>query len=413
MKSLFDRGGLLAVGLGVLLTSGGQAQTNENETFWNQAYLSVGGGLLDFERDEAVESAGLIAIRLGYELSESWSTEIGLDLLPRLPQSMRTEWDTGQHISRLKEQAGVDETSAIRLGVEALWHIARRSTLDPYLVLGAGGIWYDDTFDQEFEGFGQTGAGCFYHFNENWALRADARAILAGNDTEFNSTYTLGLVFWPASRSVETRADTRPGTTMAPATPLVQDADNDGLTDAEEKQYATDPMRADSDWDALSDGDEIHKHKTDPLKRDTDGGGVYDGHEVIEDKTGPSQPADDLQFFELRLMFDPNDSTIKSEYFSEIGVIGKILRDDPGATARIEGHLDSHSYPSVRRAQTLSERRAQAIQDALVADWKITRNRLTTAGYGATRPKGPSQPEKGTAENERIEIYIRRTTAWR
>jgi outer membrane protein OmpA-like peptidoglycan-associated protein len=70
--------------------------------------------------------------------------------------------------------------------------------------------------------------------------------------------------------------------------PLITDTDGDGLKDGDEvKIYKTDPAKADTDDDGLSDGDEILKYKTDPNKADTDGDGLSDGEEVLKLKTDP------------------------------------------------------------------------------------------------------------------------------
>ena len=58
------------------------------------------------------------------------------------------------------------------------------------------------------------------------------------------------------------------------------DKDLDGLTDAEEKKYGTDPAKADTDGDGVLDKDEIAIYRSNPLKADTDGDGVKDGAEV-------------------------------------------------------------------------------------------------------------------------------------
>ena len=55
------------------------------------------------------------------------------------------------------------------------------------------------------------------------------------------------------------------------------DPDGDGLSNAEEFQHNTDPNNADSDYDGLSDGDEVHVYHTDPLAWDTDWDGMPDG----------------------------------------------------------------------------------------------------------------------------------------
>jgi hypothetical protein len=58
------------------------------------------------------------------------------------------------------------------------------------------------------------------------------------------------------------------------------DSDGDGLTDAEEKTYGTDPKKVDTDNDGLFDREEIKVYHTNPLNPDTDGDGHTDGDEV-------------------------------------------------------------------------------------------------------------------------------------
>lgn len=58
------------------------------------------------------------------------------------------------------------------------------------------------------------------------------------------------------------------------------DNDQDGLSNYEEYILGTDPLRADSDFDGLSDGNEVNVYDTDPLNPDTDGDGLSDGDEI-------------------------------------------------------------------------------------------------------------------------------------
>ncbi|NNM11613.1 MAG: hypothetical protein HKO60_06770, partial [Pseudomonadales bacterium] len=58
------------------------------------------------------------------------------------------------------------------------------------------------------------------------------------------------------------------------------DDDNDGLTDAEEAQYGTDPTLVDSDADSLSDYDEVYSYNTNPNAADSDGDGYSDAEEI-------------------------------------------------------------------------------------------------------------------------------------
>jgi outer membrane protein OmpA-like peptidoglycan-associated protein len=215
----------------------------------------------------------------------------------------------------------------------------------------------------------------------------------------------------------------------------LKDSDADGLTDDEENNtYGTNPFDPDTDHDALGDFDEVRKHKTDPLNpdtdfdglkdgaevnnihtepliRDTDGGGVADGHEVMEDFTNPcaGHGADDLQLFELNILFDYDKDVIKPEFFKDLDIIGKVMQRDPGATARIEGHADKQKNSSKPHNDQLSERRAKACANYLAAKWGIKPSDMKSVGYGFSRPKAKNDPIVGNPVNRRVEVYIRKT----
>ncbi len=58
------------------------------------------------------------------------------------------------------------------------------------------------------------------------------------------------------------------------------DNDQDGLSNYEEYTLGTDPLVADSDYDGLSDGEEINTYGTEPMNSDTDGDSLSDGDEI-------------------------------------------------------------------------------------------------------------------------------------
>lgn len=76
----------------------------------------------------------------------------------------------------------------------------------------------------------------------------------------------------------------RPGATIAPATET--DTDDDGLTDAEEREIGSDPNDLDTDGDVLYDGGEI-VYDTDIFDPDTDSDGLRDGDEVYTIGSNP------------------------------------------------------------------------------------------------------------------------------
>jgi outer membrane protein OmpA-like peptidoglycan-associated protein len=70
--------------------------------------------------------------------------------------------------------------------------------------------------------------------------------------------------------------------------PLRADTDGDGLSDGDEViKYTTSPTRPDSDVDGVSDGEEASKYGTDPLRMDSDGDGLVDGDEILKYNSNP------------------------------------------------------------------------------------------------------------------------------
>lgn len=83
-----------------------------------------------------------------------------------------------------------------------------------------------------------------------------------------------------------TPAPTAPEVTLPTPAPVTSgataavDTDRDGLSDADETSYGTNPASADTDSDGLSDADEVRVYQTNPLAPDSDGDSYTDGGEV-------------------------------------------------------------------------------------------------------------------------------------
>lgn len=71
-----------------------------------------------------------------------------------------------------------------------------------------------------------------------------------------------------------------PPVTEVPVVVAPVDSDGDSLTDLQEATLGTNPNLIDSDFDGLSDYEEVYIYGTDPLNPDTDGDGFSDGDEV-------------------------------------------------------------------------------------------------------------------------------------
>jgi len=70
----------------------------------------------------------------------------------------------------------------------------------------------------------------------------------------------------------------------------------------------------------------------------------------------------------------------------------------------LDGHTDS--IGTERYNQGLSERRARAVRDYLVKKG-INPARITTRGFGETKPIADNKTRDGRAKNRRVEIRVR------
>lgn len=91
---------------------------------------------------------------------------------------------------------------------------------------------------------------------------------------------------------------------------------------------------------------------------------------------------------------DPKSRPLIAEV---VGVISKC----PGLKVEVSGHTDSDGKPADNQA--LSERRAEAVADALRAAG-IAAGQLTAVGYGEDHPIAPNDSAKNKALNRRIEF---------
>lgn len=80
-----------------------------------------------------------------------------------------------------------------------------------------------------------------------------------------------------------------------------------------------------------------------------------------------------------------------------------LTQQDPDSRMVVEGHTDSQGSASYN--QSLSERRAQTVRDYIVSRG-IAADRVTSVGYGPTRPIADNGSAEGRANNRRVEIVV-------
>ena len=105
------------------------------------------------------------------------------------------------------------------------------------------------------------------------------------------------------------------------------------------------------------------------------------------------------------LSFDSGAAQIKPENFDLLAKVEKAIDVFPRSELIIEGHTDSHGGDDLN--QTLSQERAESVQQYMINAMRIPTYRLIATGYGETRPVASNETAAGRARNRRIDIMIK------
>lgn len=102
------------------------------------------------------------------------------------------------------------------------------------------------------------------------------------------------------------------------------------------------------------------------------------------------------------ITFDFDKAQIKPESQAQLEQIAHLMSEHADLKLSITGHTDNQG--SADYNQKLSQRRADAIVEALVNQYRIAATRLRAQGIGAASPVASNDSEEGRAKNRRVEL---------
>ena len=205
------------------------------------------------------------------------------------------------------------------------------------------------------------------------------------------------------------------------------DADGDGVTDAEDDCPNVAGLAAlkgcpDTDKDGVADKDDKCPSVAGPKENagcpwpDTDKDGVADKDDACPEVAGPASnkgcpevTAEALSSIKVEarsIYFNSGKATFKTaDVPARLDAISGIVKNYPTASFVIEGHTDSDGSDAFN--QKLSEDRANAVKDALIARG-ISASKLTAVGYGESKPIATNKTAAGKAKNRRTEVTLQK-----
>jgi OOP family OmpA-OmpF porin len=327
---------------------------------------------------------------------------------------------------------------------------------DPSLGIGGGYTWVDDI------GFGTANgiAGVKIWLAENFALSLQSQYKYAfedtygithfqhsagltfkfgGKDTDGDGIYdkddecpeTPGLPEFngcPDSDGdgIEDRNDACPNTPGLAEFNGCPDTDGDGIADPQDACPTVAGIAAlngcpDADGDGITDADDQCPNEAGPAANngcpyeDRDGDGVLDKDDQCPDVPGTVanngcpevtvEIIEELNNYSKTILFDYDKATIRQESYSALQSIADIMKEYPNANFHIEGHTDSRGSDSYNL--NLSNERAASVRTYLTTIG-ISGARLTSEGYGETRPVESNKTAAGRQANRRVEISLKK-----
>jgi len=328
--------------------------------------------------------------------------------------------------------------------------------LDPSLGIGGGYTWLDD------QGFGTANGIVSVRFwlSEQFALNAQTAYKYAFDDATGTKhiQHSLGLVFKFGGSDrdgdgIYDQNDECPDTAGLAEFNGCPDTDGDGIEDREDAcpnaAGSAEMMGCpDTDGDGLADNKDNCPTEAGPAANngcpwpDTDGDSVLDKDDACPNEAGsaanngcpdrdgdsvldkddecPDVPGtvarkgcpepqmtmeimEQLNQYSRTILFDLNKATIRQESYSAIQSMIDIMNEYDTANFLIEGHTDSSGRDSYNLE--LSEKRASSIKLYLESKG-VDSARLTSKGYGETRPKASNKTSAGRQENRRVEVSL-------
>ncbi len=122
---------------------------------------------------------------------------------------------------------------------------------------------------------------------------------------------------------------------------------------------------------------------------------------------GEAKVAFDSESLVIRLhglTFPSGKSIIQPEYFSLLSKVQEAIKIFPDRHILLEGHTDSQGNAATNKR--LSEERASAVREYIIANMGISREQITSVGFGSEKPVASNKTTEGRALNRRIDVVI-------
>jgi OOP family OmpA-OmpF porin len=307
------------------------------------------GGYNFFETGQNLKDRPVFGGRLGYNFTRHFGIEgavglIGSRVDDRARAGVRKE---GQFRSPM------DDVDLTFYHIDAVYHFIPDGKFNPFVVAGFGGAHYRPEISTKDMAAFNVGVGAKYWLTDNIALRVDVQDYMVTEimqETYHNIGVTLGVTFAFGGKAKPAQAQIAKA--EAKPEPIL-------VTEEKPQPKAEEPVVV------LASEPKVEEKVM-----------------VLASEPKIAEKVIVLAFEDIHFDFDKSTLTKEAQVILKRNV--QILKENPKAKVRIAGYTSASGTEEYN--QKLSERRATAVQEYLVNEGVITRDRLSTIGYGETRP---------------------------
>jgi OOP family OmpA-OmpF porin len=411
---MMKRRKLYSVTLGALLLTGAGGVAGQEVEQGFYVAPSLGYYLWDRDNDNQSEDALFYGLSLGLQLNKNFAIEASYfmqdsevkvkdDYVVSGKDASGKATYTPRPYSEIKEASGKityapsitgnfakasdgkfykkGESNTVNLyRIDGIFSLPLAGGVTPYVAVGYTKLDSDIEFGKK-DDMMDVALGVKKSITPALSLRGDVRALHSwdNEDTDYSVGLGVAYLFGKASAAPAPTPVAQPEkTSLCPDTPAGVPVDKDGC-----------PL--DSDHDGVPDYLDKCPDTPPNTKVDKDGCPALSVGEEVS--------------IELEVLFDTNKAVVKPLYLDNVKKVADFMLLYTNTSADIEGHTDSKGSASLNKK--LSQRRADAVREALVSKFGIEASRLRAIGYGKDRPIADNKTEAGRQKNRRVVAVVR------
>jgi OOP family OmpA-OmpF porin len=393
------------------------------------------GGINIFENRQNLENSPVVGGRLGYNITDHLGIEGTWSFMKTYVEDKNAAFIRQGQFTR-----PINDVNITQFNVGLLYHFISEGVFNPYIVAGYGVNHYSPKINNKNMSIMDVGLGAKIQVADHVALRVDARDNMIFDEHIHNLETTLGVVFTfggNTAAAAPVEAPPAPAPVPVPEPVVVVPPPAPAAPTA---ALSIDPATVTKGQSSIitwksqnASGCEIQPGigsvppagvRTITPASSTDyhlacsgaGGSATSTARLTVEIPPPPAPAPlppkvaaaAKRFCNnpavLEINFDTDKWDIKPHYHDELKTVGDFLSYFPNAKGEIAGHTDSTA--SDAHNQKLSERRANSVGNYINSTFGIAPGRVTTRGYGESKPIASNKTKAGRAKNRRIVAHF-------